>query len=256
MKIASYINFTKEADVGLIKLNRPDKLNALSSQMMRDIIDMLLEAEGDSRIRVIILTGTERAFCVGADITEEEGMTPLDALKFNLLGQKICSTIQFSEKPIIASISGYALGGGLELALACDFRICSSTAVFGFPEVSLSVTTGWGGSISLVKMVGPNKAKEMLMLGKQISADEALEMGIVNQVVKPDNLEETCEKLAKSLTAIPHISLALMKHNIHRYCGMSQPNDLSLEAVVNAFCYSLEEKHNAYKAFLKRKTFK
>lgn len=252
----SYIELIKKNDIGFIKLNRPNKLNALSFQMIRDIIDALLEAEVDPMIKVIILSGTKDVFCAGADIAEEKDMTPLDALRFDLRGQKICSLMQFSEKPLIAAISGYALGGGLELALACDFRICSNNAVFGFPEVTLSVTTGWGGATSLSKMVGPNKAKEILMLGEKLSAQEAFNIGIVNQVVETKDLFKASENLAKKLSAIPPISLSLIKQSIHRFCGISQPNDLFLEAVVNAFCYSLEDKHKAYEAFLNRKPYK
>jgi enoyl-CoA hydratase/carnithine racemase len=254
--MSTYVKFTQKADIGFLKLNRSQKLNALSSKMIEDLMIALLDAEKNSRIKVIILYGTEKAFSAGGDIEEEKGMSSLDALRYNLHGQKLCSIIQFSEKPVIATISGYVLGGGLELALACDFRICSTSAIFGFPEVTLSVTTGWGGAISLIKMVGLNKAKEMLMLGKRISAKEALDIGIVNQVVETKDLLPASTELAEKLATIPSLSLALIKQSIHRYVNISQPNDLFLEAVANAFCYSLEDKRKAYKAFINRKLSK
>ena len=253
VEMTGSILFSKEEAIAFIKINRPAKLNALSSTMLNDMMKVLGEAELDNQVRVIVISGGEKNFCAGADIDEEKGMTPSDALQFCLRGQKVCTAIQISMKPVIAEISGYALGGGLELALACDFRISSRESVFGFPEVTLGVTTGWGGAANLVKIVGPSKAKELLMVGKTVGAEEAYRLGIISEIVQPDQLTRAVSEFAKKLSSLPASSVAMAKNLINRYSELLSPKDLFLEAVGNAYCSSLEEKTKAYEAFLSRK---
>jgi enoyl-CoA hydratase/carnithine racemase len=252
-QMSGSILFRKEEAIAFIKMNRPGKLNALTSAMLDDIMNALVEAELDNQVRVIVISGGEKSFCAGADIDEEKGMTASDALQFGLKGQRVCTAVQVSMKPVIAAISGYALGGGLELALACDFRISSSEGIFGFPEVTLGVTTGWGGAANLVKIAGPSKAKELLMVGKTVGTEEAYRLGIINETVQPDQVMISAIEFAKKLSSLPASSLAMAKALVNRYSESLSPKDLFLEAVGNAYCYSLEEKAKAYEAFLSRK---
>ncbi|HOP48017.1 MAG TPA: enoyl-CoA hydratase/isomerase family protein [Desulfobacteraceae bacterium] len=247
------IRFKKEDKIAWIKMNRPSKLNALTSAMLDSFQQAILKANLDDDIRVIAIVGSERAFCAGADIEEEQTMDASDALAFSIRGQNLCQALQLSMKPVVAVIDGYALGGGLEMALACDFRISSKDGLFGFPEVTLGVTTGWGGATNLVKMIGPSKAKELLMLGKIISAEEAYQLGIISELVPADQLIAAASELAEKLSSLPASSLAMVKNLVNKYSESFSPKEQFLEAVANAYCYSLEEKAKAYEAFMGRK---
>lgn len=181
----------------VLTLNRPERRNALSKPLLEDLQAAIAEAELDSQVRCLVITGTgDRAFCAGADISEQTGFNQDDAYAHMRWGQEIFSRIANLNKPSIAAVNGFALGGGLELALACDFRIASETAELGSPEVNLGNLPGWGGTQRLRCLVGDSHAKLIAMTGRRFSAADSLQMGLVNSVAAPEKLMEEAIKLA------------------------------------------------------------
>ncbi|HEY5630788.1 MAG TPA: enoyl-CoA hydratase-related protein, partial [Nitrososphaeraceae archaeon] len=171
-------------NIAIIKINRPEVLNALNKQVMSELSKAIDVVAGDDKIQVLIITGTgERSFCAGADIRYVVNIDPIEAEKYATFIHNLLNKIENLEKPVIAAINGYALGGGCELALACDIRIASSNAKIGQTEVTVGIPPGWGGTQRLSRIVGPAKTKELIYTGKMITAEEAEEIGLVNRVV-------------------------------------------------------------------------
>lgn len=201
--------------MGMITINRPKVLNAIDWETFFLLQSALEDMIADTDIRVIILTGAgEKSFISGGDIGEELKMDGLTSYRWSLTGHKLCATIEGSTKPVVAAVNGYALGGGFEFILACDFRICSDNAKFGTPEAKLGVCCGFGGNIRLPRIIGVTKAKEMLMTGQMIDAQEAYRVGLVNKVVTQAELmnavEEFCENLInKSANVLDFIKRAV-----------------------------------------------
>ena len=194
------VNLKIENSIAIIEINRPKQLNALSL----DIIDSLNEkfeiAINDNDVRVIIFTGVvEKAFIAGADISEMKNMNPEEAKAYGVKGQKLTQKIENCTKPVIGAINGFALGGGCEYAMAFHFRYASENAMFGQPEVSIGLIPGFGGTQRLRKLVGKGNASELLLSGKMIDANEALRIGLVNKVVKLENLLEECKIIGKKI---------------------------------------------------------
>lgn len=205
----------RQDNKGIITVNRPRVLNAIDWDtffLLQNAVESLI---GDNDIRVIILTGTgEKSFISGGDVGEELKMDGLESYRWSLTGHKLCATLESSPKPIIAAVNGYALGGGFEFILACDFRICTENAKFGAPESKLGVCCGFGGNIRLPRIVGRAKAKEMLMTGLMIDSEEAYRVNLVNQVVPQGELMDAvnlfCENLLnKSATVLDFIKRAV-----------------------------------------------
>ncbi len=181
----------KEGGVGWLTLNRPHRLNTLTSDMIDEMHSALDDFEADKEIKCIVITGAgDRAFSAGADVTAFTGLTPATAVQASAKGQALFTRLEELSKPVIASLNGYALGGGLEMALACDFRLVSETAELGQPEVKLGLIPGWGGTQRLSRIVGLAKAKELIMLGERISAEEVAKIGLVSKVVPKEKLVE------------------------------------------------------------------
>jgi enoyl-CoA hydratase len=185
----------KKGRIGIIIFNRPEVMNALNTPTLIELKNSLAELENDGDIRVIIIRGGEH-FCAGADLRELKDKSPEDAEVFSRLGQGIFRQIENFEKPVIAAVSGFALGGGCEISLACDLRIAGEKARFGQPEINLGIIPGWGGTQRLVRMIGIGRAKEMIMTGKIIDAQEALSIGLVNTVTEDRDLIQKSEELA------------------------------------------------------------
>jgi 3-hydroxypropionyl-coenzyme A dehydratase len=179
-----YITIQKEQEIVIIRIHRPEVLNALNRDTMKELEKAFSIAGADDKIKIVIVTGSgERSFCAGADVTYVVNITPIEAQKYASRVHSLLSRIEQLDKPVIAAVNGFALGGGCELAMACDFIIASSNAKLGQTEVRIGIPPGWGGTQRLVKLVGPAKAKELIFTGKMISAQEAYEIGLVNKVV-------------------------------------------------------------------------
>ena len=191
----------KEIDeqISIITINRPKALNALNSQVLEEL-DKTFDTIDTTKIRAVIITGAgEKAFVAGADITEMSTLSKKEGEAFSKKGNDVFRKIETFEIPVIAAVNGYALGGGCEIAMSCDIRICSENAIFGQPEVGLGITPGFGGTQRLARIVGPGMAKQMIFTGQTIKADEALRIGLVNEVIPQNELLAKAKKLAENI---------------------------------------------------------
>jgi len=182
-----FIQLEPKEEIAIIKINRPEALNAMNADVINELSRTIDIVGNDDDIKVIIITGVgERSFCAGADIAYMVNINPIEAEKYSSLAQTVLNKIEKLEKPVIAAINGFALGGGCELALVCDIRIASENAKVGQPEVTIGIPPGWGGTQRLTRIVGPAKAKELIFTGKMINADEAERIGLINRVIVLD----------------------------------------------------------------------
>jgi len=240
-----------------ITLNRPDKLNAFIGHMRRDLAEALEHAGSDRNTRVVIITGAGRAFCAGGDIAfMAELMKRHDAEEFSRIlgaGRRVILAIRQMTKPVIASINGPASGAGFNLALACDLRIAANTATFSESFAKVGLHPDWGGTYFLPRVVTPNKACEMFFLGESIDAAEALRLGIVNQVVAPEELETATMQLAQSLRAAPPIALAAAKHAVYASQAADLDEMLRYETEAQLRCFDSDDGHEGVHAFLEKR---
>ena len=244
----------KKDGKGFITIDRPKVLNAIDWETFFHLQNSLEELIADQEVRVIILTGAgEKAFISG-DVIEELKMDGLVSYKWALTGHKLCSAIENSPKPVIAAINGYALGGGFEIAMACDLRICSDNAKFGAPESKLGVCCGFGGNIRLPRIVGITKAKEMLMTGRMIDAAEAYRIGLVNSVVEQKNLMAEVDSYCKDLMNKSINVLDVIKHAVNYGSEIDLRSALQYEAALFGVISATEDKVEGMKAFLEKRT--
>ncbi|MCF8885022.1 MAG: enoyl-CoA hydratase/isomerase family protein [Nitrososphaerota archaeon] len=247
------IKIEREENIAWIILNRPHRLNALNDVMMEELADALITVEKDPGVRCVVITGEgDRAFSAGADITAFPKVTPVLAEEFSRKGQKVFTMIEEMSKPVIAAINGYALGGGLELALACDFRIASEHAELGSPEINLGIIPGWGGTQRLVRIVGLRNAKRLVMLGERIKADEALQIGLVDKVVPFEKLREEAKALAKKFAEGPPIALKYAKYALNFGTQVPLEVGLRLESSLMALLFSTNDVKRGIEAFMSR----
>ena len=198
-----------------LRLNRPDKLNAINLVMLEELSEAVDIIEENDQIKCVVISGEgKRAFSSGADLSELQKLTTKTAKKFSIKGQQVFSKIESVSKPVLAAIDGYALGGGLELALACDFRIATNNARFGFPEIKLGFAPAWGGTQRIQFVVGASKAKQLVVLGKSINAKEALKIGLVDTVVPLKNLENEIESFTQRLCKISPVAFKQVKNKL------------------------------------------
>ncbi|MEM4704249.1 MAG: enoyl-CoA hydratase-related protein [Candidatus Bathyarchaeia archaeon] len=253
------IIYEKNQNVATITLNRPEALNAFSKEVITELLHALEDARNDENTRVIVLTGAgEKAFSAGADIKSMIGMTPLKARELSLMGEKLCTTLENLEKPVIAAINGFALGGGMEVAMACDLRIASETARMGQTEINIGLIPGWGGTQRLTRLVGIGKAKELVFTGKMIDAKTAELLGIVNMVVPADKFRETVMQFAAELATKAPVALRVAKALINRGADASLEASLALEREGFGVVASTEDLQEGVKAFTEKRkpTFK
>jgi enoyl-CoA hydratase len=244
----------KEGNLAILWFNRPEKLNALNTEVYIELSQAFDEIKKDTTIRVVLLTGKgDRAFIAGADIVELMNYSSFDARKLGYLAKECGDKIETLGKPVIAAINGFALGGGCEIALACDLRICSEDAKFGLPEIKLGVIPGSGGTQRLTRLIGSARSKELIYTGKIIDAKEALELGIVNRIASKDHLMGEARNLAKEIGKKSGIALALAKAAINRSMNVSLESGLNYEIECFALCFSTEDQKEGMQAFLEKR---
>lgn len=244
----------KEGNVGIISINRPKALNALNSETLKELDYLIDEVANDSEILAIIITGAgEKAFVAGADITEMKDLNTIEGREFGALGNKVFRKIENLNKPVIAAVNGFALGGGCELSMACDIRIASTKAKFGQPEVGLGITPGFGGTQRLARIVGMGMAKELIYTAKIVKADEALRIGLVNSIHEPEVLMEEAKKLANTIASQAPIAVRLCKDAINRGVQCDIDTALMYESEVFGICFSTEDQKEGMTAFVEKR---
>ena len=239
--------------VAIITINRPEKRNALNIQTRAEGAAVLDELRDDDSVRVVVFTGAgDKAFIAGADIAEFAGRSAL-AQRAVMLERGLFNAIDTFPKPVIAMVNGYCLGGGCELALACDIRIASDTASFGQPEINLGIIPGGGGTQRLTRLVGEGKAMEMILTGEIISAQEAFRLGLANQVVPADQLETKTMEVANRIAEKSPIALRLAKEAVKLASRSNLDEGLRREVDIFALCFSSEDKDEGVNAFLEKR---
>jgi enoyl-CoA hydratase len=250
----STLLYEKADGIGIVTINRPESLNALNSTVFSELYELFQEIEHDGEVRVVIVTGSgQKAFVAGSDITE---MAPLSSVEINDFVEKVrkaSDRIYNLSKPVIAAVNGYALGGGCELAMCADLRICSDKARFGQPEINLAVIPGGGGTQRLTRLIGMTRAKELLYTGDMIDAQTALNMGLVNKVVPLDSLMNEAKAMAQKLLTKSGRILSLLKTAVNSGVSMSLPDALDLEAQCFALCFATEDQKEGMKAFIEKR---
>ncbi len=250
-KTYTTIKLKKEQQTAWITLNRPQKMNAINAIMRHELSEAMDKIERDNSVRCVIITGEgDKAFSAGADITEFQKLTPETAAEFSRKGQQVFSKIEALSKPVVAAINGYALGGGLEVALACDFRLASDNATLGFPEMKLGIIPGWGGTQRLPLTVGVATAKRLILLGDNVNAKEALKMRLVDKVVPKNRLKTEAEELAQSLCAWQPVVLRQAKAAVNSVTKSFLESGLKKETDLFALLFSEEETKKRIQSFL------
>lgn len=251
-----YKNILLEVNEGIAKItfNRPKVLNAMSYDVMNELSFALHECDQNDAVKALILTGAgEKAFVAGADISQMQESTSVDIMKLMELGQNTLRFLEAMSKPSIAAVNGFALGGGTEIALACDIRLASENAMFGQPEILIGVLPGWGGTQRLPRLVGMGIAKELILWGGQINAQRAFEIGLVNKVVPAAELMDEARKYAEKITALPGFALKMAKNAINFGCDMPLEGGVKLELSAISQCFSTSDQKEGMKAFLEKR---
>ncbi|HEV3432403.1 MAG TPA: enoyl-CoA hydratase-related protein [Nitrososphaera sp.] len=283
MSTMKYIQLEPQGDIVILRINRPEALNAMNLDVISDLSKTIDIIAADGSIKVVVITGAgERSFCAGADISYMVNIDPMQAEKYATSAQDVINKIDRLEKPVIAAVNGFALGGGCELALACDIRIASSNAKIGQPEVTIGIPPGWGGTQRLTRLVGPAKAKELIFTGKMITADEAYQIGLVNKVInlgsddkippeapkgdatkekeRANEIAKTLNRklmdesiaLAKEIAKNSFTAVKVSKKLINRGMDTDLETGLRLEIYGWALCFAHEDRQNMMSAFLNK----
>ncbi|HZC20755.1 MAG TPA: enoyl-CoA hydratase-related protein [Nitrososphaeraceae archaeon] len=277
-----YIQLEPRGDIAIIKINRPEALNAVNTDVIAELSRTIDIVGADDGTKAIIITGVgERSFCAGADIAYMVNIDPIKAERYASSAQAVLNKIERLEKPVIAAVNGFALGGGCELALACDIRIASGNAKIGQPEVTIGIPPGWGGTQRLARIVGPAKAKELIFTGKMITAEEAAQIGLVNKVVNLESedqsqsqtsdeisnkkekaneearslnkkLIEECISLANQIAKNSFIAVKVSKMLINKSMDIDIDSGLRLEIYGWAMCFAHEDRQKMMSAFLSK----
>ncbi len=216
--------------IAVVTISRPKALNALNTRFFEEMSDYLEKIKNDNNVKVVVITGEGKAFVAGADIAEMVNKNSEEGTAFSLLGQKVFRTLELLDKPVIAAINGFALGGGLELAMACDFRTASTKAKFGQPEVNLGLIPGYAGTQRLPRLVGLGDALYLLMTADMIGADDALRIGLVQKVFEPENLMEETLKIAENITTKGPEAVKLIKKVVRQGIAMDFDKASAMEA--------------------------
>jgi enoyl-CoA hydratase len=237
--------------VGLIRFNRPKALNALNSKLVHEMFDAMLVFERDDSIGAIVLTGSEKAFAAGADIKEMVGRSYVDMMTGDQLTD--WSTFNKISKPVIAAVSGFALGGGCEIAMACDMIVASETAVFGQPEILLGILPGAGGTQRLIRAVGKATAMEIILTDRRLSAQEALQYGLVNRVTPADQYLDEAIKLGEKVASLSRVAIRLAKDAVNRAYDLPLQEGLNYEKRNFYLTFGTEDKTEGMTAFVEKR---
>ena len=249
--------YEKRDGIGYVTVNRPDKLNALNRKVMEELHDCFQKLQKDDEAKAVILTGAgEKAFVAGADIGELAVQSPVQGKETSARGQQILDFVENLEKPVIAAVNGYALGGGCELALACTLRVASENARFGQPEVKLGIIPGYAGTQRLARLVGRGRALEIILTGEPITAQEAYRIGLVNQVVAAKDLMATAENLARKIMANAPLAVKFALEAVQRGAQMTQQDGQLLEATLFGLCCTTADMKEGTRAFLEKRPAK
>ena len=242
----------KQDGVGLITLNRPEALNALNSTLLDEVADALIALDEDSDIGAIVITGSEKAFAAGADIKEMAELSFADVLKTDKFAL-INRVFEQVRTPVIAAVAGYALGGGCELAMACDFIIAADNAKFGQPEIKLGVIPGIGGTQRLTRIVGKSKAMDMILTGRMMDAEEGERSGLVSRIVAVDDLLETVLGIARDIAALSHPAVAMAKETTNRALETTLHEGILYERRVFHSLFATEDRREGMLAFIEKR---
>lgn len=244
----------REAGLATLTINRPRAMNALNYDTLQEIRQAILQISGEDNINALIITGAgDKAFVAGADIAYMENLTAIQGRKFGALGQTVFSAIENLPLPVIAAINGFALGGGCEMAMACDIRLASEKARFGQPEVSLGITPGFGGTQRLARLIGVGPAKELIYTGMNIDANEAYRLGLVNHIYPADSLMDEAHKLAHKIAGNAPLAVSLSKSAINKGLQTDIDTGLAIEADVFGLCFSTLDQKEGMNAFLNKR---
>ena len=252
----SFVNYEVQGAVAILTINRPEALNALNSQVLSDLDEAITKVEADDGVHAVILTGAGRSFVAGADIGEMKGFSARDGKKFGVHGGGVFLRLENLSKPVIAAVNGFALGGGCELAMSCDIRICSDNAMFGQPEVGLGITPGFGGTQRLPRIVGISKAMELILTAKVINAAEAERIGLVSAVYPPEELMDKAMELANAICANAPIAVAESKRCIRMGMQTDIATGSAFEAEAFGVTCGTEDKDEGMGAFLEKRAEK
>ncbi|HCU25199.1 MAG TPA: hypothetical protein DF383_09285 [Deltaproteobacteria bacterium] len=237
-----------------VKVNRPKALNALNSEVLLDLLNVVHEINRNPQIQIVVITGEgDKAFVAGADIAAMKELTPLQAKEFCDLGHHVMRMIETCRRPVIAALNGFALGGGLELALACDFIYASENAKLGLPEVNLGIFPGFGGTQRLARLIGKNRAKELIFTARMISAKEAFEIGIVNKVCGAVELLKDVEVVAKEIMQKGPVAIELAKRAVNDGADLDLASGLAVERAVFPLVFASEDRLEGVSAFLEKR---
>ena len=244
----------KSAGVATLTVNRPQALNALNSELLGELACALYEIEYDPAIKVVVLTGAgDKAFVAGADIKEMSVMSSYEGHRFAVKGQHVMMAMEKMKKPVIAAVNGFALGGGLELALGCDFIYASTRAKLGFPEVTLGIMPGFGGTQNLARLIGPNKANELIFTGRLITADKALAWGIVNELFVPEELLAKAQETAAAIAGVGPLGVAYAKDAVANGLNMTKEDGFRYEASLFGVLFATEDQKEGMEAFVAKR---
>ena len=252
--VYSSLELSSTDGIATLIFNRPKSLNALNTALLGELTAALDSILNDESIRVLILTGAgEKSFIAGADISEITTLSPLAAKKFAQLGQESISKLQALPIPVIAAVNGFALGGGCEMALACDFIYASEKALFGLPEINLGIIPGFGGTQRLPRLIGANRAKEMIFTGKHLTAAEAKDIGLVNKIFAPEELLAAATETARLITSKGKASLYAAKQTVNQGLNTDLGTGLAIERDAFALCLASPDAKEGTAAFLEKR---
>ncbi len=247
------ILFEVEEGIGYVTINRPKALNALNTEVLTELDDVFRKIDADDDVKVAIITGEGRAFVAGADIAQMSDLNGIEGRDMTIQGQKVMELIEAIDKPVIAAVNGFALGGGCELAMACDIRMASEKAKFGQPEVNLGIIPGYGGTQRLPRLVGKGMAKKLIYSAEMIDAQEAYRIGLVEYVVQADELMIEAEKLARTIMSKAPIAIKMAKVAINNGLNTDLKTGVQFEAEAYTSTFVSEDRVEGMKAFVEKR---
>ena len=248
-----YIKYETKDGIAWIRFNRPSKLNAINTDVLKELEAAVIEAESDPQVKVVVLTGSEKAFVAGADVGDMVDKNIAGAYQLTDLTLQVQERLADLPKPTIAAISGFALGGGCEIALCCDFRIAADNALIGLPEITLGIIPGGGGTQRLPRLINPSTAARMILLGELVKAPEALRIGLVDTVVEPAEFDQSVESFANRLAKMPVMAVRAAKTAMRKGLNVSLKDGLQIEQDLFCMLFGTRDQKEGMTAFLNKR---